>query len=149
MRKMICLGFLLLLCGCAPVKEAFTPCDKTIDGAVLDKLYPRFKGIPNYLGIWLSGNYDNEYWNPEFQRWQQELTKCREWAERLQDHCLRNAYIHWLDYYQHELDSAKNELMTKNEKQEMDSFREKNERERKAREEYERNHTVPECPKCP
>lgn len=131
------------------VVNAVKPCDEAVDGVVLDKMWPQFHAIPNHLDVWLSHNYEAEYWNPQFDRWQKELTHCRTWAEKLEDRCLRSAYLHWLDYYERELDSARKELRTKAEKKEMDEYDARNERERQAREKYDREHKVPSCPKCP
>lgn len=105
----------------------------------LDRLSPQLGSgqIDNRLTIWASGDYSIEDWRPQLDQEQANLDRLRKWADSLQDECAREAYLHWIDYYQHqELDSAWHELRTQDERKEMEACDARIKREEENMEKY-------------
>jgi len=139
---------LLLISMALGCQEAKTiGCPESADRAVLNAMYGDFSDTPNYLTVWLSHNYDSSYWNPEFDRRQSNIDRTRKWADTLHDRCTRNAYIGWLNYYQHELNSAREELKTQSQKKEMDEYEKSRKLEDAEALDYQHNHKVPAPPR--
>lgn len=121
-------------------------CPDEVNGLVLtetDRKFPQY----NYLDVWLSHNYDPDFWNPKFAAEQTEIDRLRSWSKGLNDRCFRSAYADWLDYYQNDLDSAKKELKSQSTKSEMDAFDQDLRRERESRRLYKEQHEVPVPPR--
>jgi hypothetical protein len=114
-----------------------TPCPDAADGLALDKLWPLFTDTPNDLTVWMSDDYSKNRWEPVFQAWQEKLDKYRAWAGALQDRCARDAYLHWLDYYQRQLETARDELRTHAEQNHMQQYDAQLKRERADRDAYQ------------
>lgn len=77
--------------------------------------------------VWLSGNYDPNYWKPVFDKAQSEIDAVRSWAKTLEDVEIRDHYIEWLTYYyQYGLDDAREEIRTQKKRREMNDFQTRN-----------------------
>jgi len=113
-------------------------CPAGLQQAALDKLFPTLGmgNIDEYLSVWISGNYTQEYWKPKLDEEQATLNRLRVWADK-QPRCQREAYLGWIDYYQGDLNSAWRELKfhgTKNEMEAYDRDRDKDQRTARAAE---------------
>jgi len=110
------------------------PCPESAKRLALDRLFPSLGmgNIDNYLDVWISGNYTSSYWESRFRGEQALLNNLRAWASKIKDSCARDSYFHWLDYYQGQLDSARDELRTHAQEQKMNDY------DRRMREEDER-----------
>ena len=88
------------------------PCPDAADQLALDRLSPVLGTGTNYLDVWISHNYSDDYWQPRFRDRQAKLDGLRAWASKIEDRCARAAYLHWLDFYQNQLNSTREELRT-------------------------------------
>lgn len=104
--------------------KAAIPCPDSASDLALDRLFPQLGmgQIENDLGVWLSGNYTDEFWQPKLRAQQKKLDDLRTWASGINDSCARSAYLGWIDFYQRDLNSAKSELTTRAQKKEMDNY---------------------------
>lgn len=144
-EQLITLLLCVVIAGCR--NSTTIGCPDSADHAVLSAMYSDFSDTPNYLTVWLNHSYDSEYWNPIFDRWQNKIDHTRKWAKSIDDRCTRNSYLGWLDYYQHELNSARNELRTQAERKEMEEYDRQRSSERKQANEYAIKHGVPKPPR--
>lgn len=130
------------------ITRILVACDSdSARSAVLDILYPRLNGVPDYLDVWLSRSYDPNEWNPRFDRWQKEIDGIRLWSKSVKDPCVRSAYGKWLDYYQNELNSARKELKYKDTKTEQDNYEKSLREEKRKSEEFKSQYKLPEPPR--
>ena len=111
----------------APAEE-WKPCDPAIKDAVLDKLSGRFhewSAMDVYFDRYKATEGD-------FQKEQAQIDRLSQWAEGLPNRCFRNAYLDWMDYYQRELNGAREELKSHEQQKEMQEYDQRNESEREA-----------------
>lgn len=122
------------------IVDTVRPCPDSASNLALDKLFPilGMGKIPNYLDVWLSHNYDRKYWEPKFDEKRRKLDDLRVWALSIDDRCARASYIKWLNYYQRELDSARDELKSHAQEKKMNEFDERNAKKREAIEKYQK-----------
>ncbi len=114
------------------------PCPEEANAAVLNKLYPL-----------LSRQIDVATTEMALQKSASDLQCIRDWAVTLDDSCIRNEYVLWLDYYSGEIDRKRKELANDG-KAESDSEkwrRERRDEDRKVAA-YEASHDVPKPPSC-
>lgn len=100
------------------------PCVPEIDKIAMRHILRIFDTRYNYLSIWLSHDYAIESWKPRLDAEQREIDRITQWSQSLTDPCIRAAYANWLDYVQRDLDSAWQELRTKDTKIRQDAFSE-------------------------
>lgn len=100
----------------------------------------------DYLSVWLSHDYNKNYWMPKFAEEQTAIDRIRAWSLTLSDSCFIKNYATWLDYYQHELDSAKDELRTQKEKKNMDEYDRQNKQLGTYVDNYSRTNPSPKPP---
>jgi hypothetical protein len=131
MKRLILMLAILLPCGVSRAVEPPENPQQAISDAVGGVVYQLLHNTDNYLSIWLSHNYNAASWEPTLRVEQNEITRLKKWASKLDDPVVKSAYEDWLDYYQRDLDSARNELLTQREKKRMDEFDEQNRQKRK------------------
>lgn len=81
--------------------------------------------LTNYseLTIWLSHNYDKEYWLPILDKEQERINAIKKWAKTLPWSMVRHYYLSWIRwYYQPGLWAAKIELYFQFTKRGMDRY---------------------------
>lgn len=77
--------------------------DKSVESEALNrKVLHVLQGKLRHLSeleVWLSHNYDKNYWNAIFDSEQAKINQIRAWARELPDRQIRHSYLEWLDYY--------------------------------------------------
>jgi hypothetical protein len=72
-------------------------------------------------GVWISGNYDPQAWEPKFAKVEAEIARIRAWVTTLPKGVERDSYTSWLDYhYEWGIKDAREELLTQKQKRHMD-----------------------------
>lgn len=137
------LAVLLVLVGC--VGSATCACPDSVKDAVLDKLYRKLTLVDAVQVN--DSDYDPKVWAFTFKQNQDAITRIRKWAATLKDPCIRNAYNEYLDYYQNELNEARQELKTQAMRKDYAKFLADQKRADEAKQDYLSNHpNMPEPP---
>lgn len=85
---------------------------EALDRKVLHVLQARLRHL-GALDIWMSHNYDQNYWVPILDAEQTKIDSIRAWARNQSDRAIRHSYLQWLDYYfEIALRDARKELET-------------------------------------
>ena len=111
----------------------------------LVKVFPILNQVPNYLNIWMNGNYSIDYWKPILEAWQTKIDDLRQWTKSL-GWLDRRAYNGWLDFYQNNLNSAWSELRTQKEKKHMAKYQLNRLKEEERKRKFLDNGKFPEPP---
>jgi hypothetical protein len=113
--------------GLPPARPPSPLCPPEAEAAALDVLYPRMTGLRP------------SYYHPtqaEIDRFKDEIANLREWANSLPDRCARAAYVHWLDYYDHEAFEAEAEVRTRKQERGSEEYRKRVDAERNREREW-------------
>jgi len=120
------LALSIFLAGCSAAHEvASVGCDDSLRMAVLKNLDGKIDKRINGLTAWLEPTTAQQRVDAA----QVQINMVREWAKSVEDRCVRAEYNHWLDYFQGELDSAREEIRTHALRDEQIEFRRKSEAE--------------------
>ncbi len=78
-----------------------------LNKATLNALYEALPGNEQYNSISVDfGEADKAALDAE----QAKIAKLRQWVETIKDVSIRNSYVHWLDFFQRQLDDAYKEI---------------------------------------
>lgn len=130
------LVLLIALALCWPSHPPEVPhhaCPEELSRAVLDKVFARvddsrIEGLDDVIPV------------------QQEILCIRKWATNLSKGCERESYIHWMDFYQRQLDEKKQILMSG--RRELNEYEKELAAEQAKLDAYEKAHPVSEPPTC-
>lgn len=75
---------------------AHNSAQEVISMQVYHALEERIGRTLNDLTVWLSHNYDPEYWEPIFTEREKRLSEIRAWAKSLPHSPVRSEYLQWL-----------------------------------------------------
>jgi len=136
MKQILMILMVFGLAGCASespgpqtrILSSATPCPEETDLLALRKLFPILSN---------SGPYESETrLNAKFER----AKELRVWVSGLTDRCERSGYMHWLDFYESQINHALEEKRSGSRQQDLQRYRSEREAEDAKVRAYEEAH---------